>query len=165
MPLAATASVDTNRHIDPRAQIANAACAAIGAASGAWMVARVLPVEPELTMSDAAYDAAFCHQFLLNNDRLVHGAADSESPAATAAAGPYVGPGLRPTDLTPSDLPFSEHVTALACIERARACQPECRRLPGAPQRSPALRPATQQLFVDAQYEFDTTPAHLRFPA
>ncbi len=38
--------------------------------AGAWM--EVLPVEPELTMSDEAYDAAFCHRFLLRNDRLVH---------------------------------------------------------------------------------------------
>ncbi len=39
---------NANPHIDSRAKIANAACAAIGA--GAWM--EVLPVEPELTMSD-----------------------------------------------------------------------------------------------------------------
>jgi hypothetical protein len=60
---------NANPHIDSRAKIANAACAAICA--GAWM--EVLPVEPELTMSDEAYDAAFCHRFLLPNDRLVHG--------------------------------------------------------------------------------------------
>ncbi len=37
---------------------------------------KVLPVEPELDMSDKANDAAIRHRFLrvLPNDRLVHGA-------------------------------------------------------------------------------------------
>jgi hypothetical protein len=61
----------------------------------------VLPVEPALTISDAAYGAAFDHRFLLNNDRLVYGALT------------HCHCGLRPTDLATGDLPFSEHV--LAC--------------------------------------------------
>ena len=60
---------NANPHIDSRAKIANAACAATGA--GAWM--EVLPVEPELTMSDEAYDAAFCHRFLLPKLQLATG--------------------------------------------------------------------------------------------
>ncbi len=54
-------------------------------------------------MSDEAYDAAFCHRFLLPNDRLVHGGLTR------------CHCGLRPADfkLGPGDLPFSEHV--LAC--------------------------------------------------
>jgi len=79
---------NANPHIDPRAKIANAACAAIGA--GAWM--EVLPVEPELTMSNEAYDAAFCHRFLVNNDRLVHGDSSASSPAATAGFGRLILP-------------------------------------------------------------------------
>lgn len=129
---------NANPHIDPRAKIANAACAAIGA--GAWM--EVLPVEPELTMSDAAYDAAFCHRFLLPNDRLVHG----ELTRCHC--------GLRPTDLAPGDLPFSEHV--LACNGPGHAG--------GFLARHNALLQPLKQLFTNAQYEFDTTPAHLRFP-
>lgn len=129
---------NANPHIDPRAKIANAACAAIGA--GAWM--EVLPVEPELTMSDAAYNAAFCHRFLLPNDRLVHG----ELTRCHC--------GLRPTDLAPGDLPFSEHV--LACNGPGHAG--------GFLARHNALLQPLKQLFTNAQYEFDTTPAHLRFP-
>ena len=129
---------NANPRIDPRAKIANAACAAIGA--GAWM--EVLPVEPELTMSDAAYNAAFCHRFLLPNDRLVHG----ELTRCHC--------GLRPTDLAPGDLPFSEHV--LACNGPGHAG--------GFLARHNALLQPLKQLFTNAQYEFDTTPAHLRFP-
>jgi hypothetical protein len=129
---------NANPRIDPRAKIANAACAAIGA--GAWM--EVLPVEPELTMSNEAYDAAFCHRFLVNNDRLVHG----ELTRCHC--------GLRPTDLAPGDLPFSEHV--LACNGPGHAG--------GFLARHNALLQPLKQLFMDAQYEFDTTPAHLRFP-
>ena len=129
---------NANPHIDPRAKIANAACAAIGA--GAWM--EVLPVEPELTMSDAAYNAAFCHRFLLPNDRLVHG----ELTRCHC--------GLRPSDLAPGDLPFSEHV--LACNGPGHAG--------GFLARHNALLQPLKQLFTNAQYEFDTTPAHLRFP-
>ena len=129
---------NANPHIDPRAKIANAACAAIGA--GAWM--EVLPVEPELTMSNEAYRAAFCHRFLLPNDRLVHG----ELTRCHC--------GLRPTDLAPGDLPFSEHV--LACNGPGHAG--------GFLARHNALLQPLKQLFTDAQYEFDTTPAHLRFP-
>ena len=129
---------NANPHIDPRAKIANAACAAIGA--GAWM--EVLPVEPELTMSNEAYGAAFCHRFLLPNDRLVHG----ELTRCHC--------GLRPTDLAPGDLPFSEHV--LACNGPGHAG--------GFLARHNALLQPLKQLFTNAQYEFDTTPAHLRFP-
>ena len=129
---------NANPHIDPRAKIANAACAAIGA--GAWM--EVLPVEPELTMSNEAYRAAFCHRFLLPNDRLVHG----ELTRCHC--------GLRPTDLAPGDLPFSEHV--LACNGPGHAG--------GFLARHNALLQPLKQLFTNAQYEFDTTPAHLRFP-
>ena len=129
---------NANPHIDPRAKIANAACAAIGA--GAWM--EVLPVEPELTMPNEAYDAAFCHRFLVNNDRLVHG----ELTRCHC--------GLRPTDLAPGDLPFSEHV--LACNGPGHAG--------GFLARHNALLQPLKQLFTNAQYEFDTTPAHLRFP-
>ena len=129
---------NANPHIDPRAKIANAACAAIGA--GAWM--EVLPVEPELTMSNEAYDAAFCHRFLLPNDRLVHGGLT------------HCHCGLRPADLGPGDLPFSEHV--LACNGLGHEG--------GFLSRHNALLTPLKLLFVNAKYEFDTTPAHLRFP-
>ena len=90
---------NANPHIDSRAKIANAACAAIGRGAGAWM--EVLPVEPELTMSDEAYDAAFCHRFLLPIKR----------PARPRRAHPLpLGLRLGPADLGPGDLPFSEHV-------------------------------------------------------
>ena len=102
----------------------------------------VLPVEPELTMSNEAYRAAFCHRFLLPNDRLVHG----ELTRCHC--------GLRPTDLAPGDLPFSEHV--LACNGPGHAG--------GFLARHNALLQPLKQLFTNAQYEFDTTPAHLRFP-
>ena len=130
--------LNANPHIDSRAKIANAACAAIGA--GAWM--EVLPVEPELTMSDEAYDAAFCHRFLLPNDRLVHGGLT------------HCHCGLRPADLGPGDLPFSEHV--LACNGLGHEG--------GFLSRHNALLTPLKLLFVNAKYEFDTTPAHLRFP-
>ncbi len=125
-------------HIDTRAEIANAACTAIGA--GAWM--EVLPVEPALAMSNEAYYAAFYHRFLLNNDHLVHGTLTR------------CHCGLRPTDLAPGDLPFSEHV--LACNGPGHAG--------GFLLRHNALLQPLKQLFVERSYEFDTTPAHLRFP-